>query len=513
MAGRTKLANATHIEAIFGSAVAVPEFVDPALLAKVEAIQLGYAGQMQVPSGCRARLLQQLSAAGGVAVLVGGVSEERAGSDTEILFRQESNFIYLSGFDHPGAKLIVGLDSNGATLRAGEAWLFVPRGDAVWQGRVETLDDFKAKYDVTDVFWIDDFDAKLTALYPTTVYTFSGVDLKIPDSAEQDTTTLRGQLAAARVVKTDGEIELLRAASEISVDSHKTIMAHIKCGNYESEAESLFRYVSHNYGARFQAYIPIVGAGANSAALHYNDNDQVMPEGGVVLVDAGAELGGTRNGGGWTADITRTWPCNGRFSEAQRGIYDAVFEAQDSCVKLCVPGQSMSTATAASNKALMEGLLKVGILKDGTVEQFLAANIHRLFMPHGLGHSVGLDVHDPGSLSPFAAGMVVTCEPGIYFYPSLLVPAFSNPEQGKYLNQPLIQDTYMKMGGFRLEDTVLITAGAPDNLSVGAPRTAAEIEAFMAKGASVGAGNRGASFTARGEQPEGVHTAVEQAQE
>ena len=157
--------------------------------------------------------------------------------------------------------------------------------------------------------------------------------------------------------------------------------------------------------------------------------------------------------------------------------------------------------------------LKVGILKDGTVEQFLAANIHRLFMPHGLGHSVGLDVHDPGSLSPFAAGMVVTCEPGIYFYPSLLVPAFSNPEQGKYLNQPLIQDTYMKMGGFRLEDTVLITAGAPDNLSVGAPRTAAEIEAFMAKGASVGAGNRGASFTARGEQPEGVHTAVEQAQE
>merc|ERR1719272_1013873 len=159
MIGRTKLANATHIEAIFGSAVVVPEFVDPALLSKVEALQLGYAGQMQVPSGCRARLLQQLSTEGGVAVLVGGLSEERAGSDTEILFRQESNFIYLSGFDHPGAQLIVGLDAAGAVLRAGEAWLFVPRGNAVWQGRTETLDDFKAKYDVTDVFWIEDFDA------------------------------------------------------------------------------------------------------------------------------------------------------------------------------------------------------------------------------------------------------------------------------------------------------------------------------------------------------------------
>lgn len=141
---------------------------------------------------------------------------------------------------------------------------------------------------------------------PTTVYTFSGVDVKIPFSAEQDSTTLRGKLATARATKTDGEIELLRAASEVSVESHKTIMAHVKCGNYESEAESLFRYVSHNYGARFQAYIPIVGSGSNSAALHYNDNDQKMPEGGVVLVDAGAEIGGTRNGGGWTADITRT---------------------------------------------------------------------------------------------------------------------------------------------------------------------------------------------------------------
>eukprot|EP00729_Bicosta_minor_P005868 gene5868-32049_t len=461
MRGRTKLADANHIESVLG-AVLVPEFVNPALLAKVEAIQDGYASQLQVPSGCRAKLVSQLSAPGGVAVLIGGVAEERAGSDTEILFRQESNFIYLSGFDHPGAQLVVGLDSTSALLRAGDAWLFVPRGNAVWQGRTETLEDFKARV-------------------PTTVYTFSGVDVKIPFSAEQDSTTLRGKLATARATKTDGEIELLRAASEVSVESHKTIMAHVKCGNYESEAESLFRYVSHNYGARFQAYIPIVGSGSNSAALHYNDNDQKMPEGGVVLVDAGAEIGGTRNGGGWTADITRTWPCNGKFSNAQRGIYDVVYEAQDACVKLCVPGESMSTATAASNKAMMEGLLKVGILKDGTPEQFLAANIQRLFMPHGLGHSVGLDVHDPGSISPFAAGMVITCEPGIYFYPSLLEPAFSNPEQSKYLNQPLLEDTYMKMGGFRLEDTVLITAEEPDNLSAGAPRTAAEIEAFMAK--------------------------------
>jgi Xaa-Pro aminopeptidase len=117
------------------------------------------------------------------------------------------------------------------------------------------------RYDVNDVFWIEDFDAKLESLYPTTVYTFSGVSVSIPESATHDTTTLRGSLAAARVIKTNGEIELLRAAAELSVDAHKTIMSHVRCGNYESEAESLFRYVCHNYGARFQAYVPIMGSG------------------------------------------------------------------------------------------------------------------------------------------------------------------------------------------------------------------------------------------------------------
>ena len=149
--------------------------------------------------------------------------------------------------------------------------------------------------------------------------------------------------------------------------------------------------------------IPIVGGGGNSAALHYNDNDQRIPEGGIVLIDAGAELGGTRNGGGWTSDITRTWPCSGKFTPAQKAVYDVVFEAEDACLQLCTPGQSMSTATKASNAKLIEGLLRVGILKGGTVAEILAANILRLFMPHGLGHSVGLDVHDPGSLTPFAA--------------------------------------------------------------------------------------------------------------
>lgn len=466
-----------------GMPLIAPEYVNRTLLEEVVKLQRDWAKVDHGPMKDREHFLASWGQQrGGVAVLIGLDSEEREGSDTEILFRQESNFIYTTGFDHPGARVIVGLD-EGMALKAGEAWLFVPHGNAVWEGRTETLDDFKNRYDISDAFWIEDFDKKLDELRPETVYTFSGVDIAIPESAEQDSSSLRGALATARAIKTPAEIALMRAVSRVSVDAHIALMKHIKCGNYESDAESLFRYVNHNYGARFQAYIPIVGSGPNAAALHYNDNDMQIERDTLVLVDAGAEMGPTRNGGGWTTDITRTFPCSGRFTRQQRDIYDIEFKAEDKCRELCVPGSSMTAATTEVRRILVQGLLDVGILKGASVDELIAKRIYSVFMPHSLGHSVGLDVHDPGLGSPFVAGNIVTCEPGIYFIESLIDSALADPELAPYIDENALKE-YIPVGGIRLEDTILITNEGPDNLSAGAPRTAAEIEAVMAAGIS-----------------------------
>lgn len=471
----------------------VPEYTKKALTQLVNRLQTQYAKTLHMPREGRLRLAAQLPTSQGVAVLKGLDLEFREGSDTEITFRQESNMIYLTGFDHPGAKVIVGLDDQakkGSSLEAGHALLFVPKGDPVWVGRTETLDDYREKYDVDDVFWIEDFEKEFQRVAPGIVHTFADTDVwggaAPPPCAEQAdfrTYELRSKLAAARVVKTEHEIEYSQAVSDIAVNQHEIMIRTIKCGDWESDAESIFRYVGHNYGARFQSYIPIVGSGPRAAALHYNDQDHRIPEGSLVLVDAAAEIGcGGRKGGGYTADVTRTFPCNGKFTPQQRLVYDTVFDAQDSCVKGAVVGATFSELSKESAKRLLRGLLRGGLLHSGTVDEMYAANIHRLFQPHGLGHSVGLDVHDPGSLSPLAQGMIITCEPGIYFYPSLLDPAYDNPAQSKYLNKELIQNEYITLGGVRIEDVVLVTSEGPENLSGALARTSDEIEALMAEG-------------------------------
>eukprot|EP01059_Diplonema_ambulator_P033921 TRINITY_DN735_c0_g1_i2.p1 TRINITY_DN735_c0_g1~~TRINITY_DN735_c0_g1_i2.p1 ORF type:complete len:544 (+),score=182.76 TRINITY_DN735_c0_g1_i2:594-2225(+) len=465
----------------------IPEYVNPQLLHRADAVREQYAKVQHIPRESRAKICALLKDGGNsVAVLVADSVEMRTGSDTEILFRQESNFIYASGFDHPGAKLVIGLDPTSTVIPSGKGWLFVPKGDPVWVGRTETLDDYKARYDVDDVFWIEDFNHIMDqVIYPEAVYTFSGADIwgehppPCAETARHDSTTLRSVIAQARVTKTAKEMEVMRVASLIAVEEHKTIMTHIECGMWESDAESLFRYVGHNYGARFQSYIPIVGSGPNSAALHYNDNDHIIAIDTWVLVDAAAELGSTRNGGGYTSDITRTWPCSGVYTPAQKAIYDVVYAAQNQCIEHAVVGGSLSQATQYSNRALVQGLLDIGILQGGTVDEMLALNMQRLFMPHGLGHGLGLDVHDVGSLSPFQAGNVITCEPGIYFYPSKLDPAYEDPTMGKYLNRQLIESQYINIGGARIEDVIHITNNGPENLSKDLPRSSDEIQAFM----------------------------------
>jgi len=472
------------ISRLFGNVdkIDVPEFVDPRLLAEVDAIHDGYAKIIRLPHQCRMRFITYLTQDEAVAVLVGEKLAFRDGTDTELRFRQESNFHYFTGFDHAGARLILGLDPNSDVIPAGSVWLFVQKGNAVWEGRTETLQDFIDNYDIDDAFWMEDFDSKLQELNVKTVFTFPDVDINIPIGAEHDISTHRNRLSSSRVIKTEAEISAMRAAAEVGVQEHIVVMQNVRCGNYESDAESLFRYVGHNYGMKFQAYIPIIGSAGNSAALHYNDNSQKIPDDSLVLIDAGPEIGSSRVGGGYGTDITRTWPCSGLFTEAQRQVYDIVQRAQAKCVEMCVPGSSMTEASLRSTEIILQGLLDVRILQGADVDRLRELRMHSIFMPHGLGHSVGIDVHDPGSITPFAPGMVLTCEPGIYFIPSLIEPAYEDPIKGPLLNKELIESTFINMGGFRIEDTVLITEDGPDNLSGGLPRTSTEVEELMKGG-------------------------------
>jgi Xaa-Pro aminopeptidase len=428
--------------AVFGGAT-VPEFVDPELLERVDAVRAGYAHEMHLPSTSRARLADAMPIDNGaVAFLVGGKLEKRYGTSTEILFRQESQFLYLSGWDHAEALLVVGLRSQSTmALAPGQGWLFIGRGDPVWGGGWQgTLAECAEEYDVDECFWREDLAETMSALSPSSVYTLNSDELPagaIPPGAVRVTSGLLASLRVARVVKTEQELDVMRAASLIAAAEHSTVMQFVRCGNYESDAESLFRYVAHNCaclplfsvglaclslslsvflcvsdGARHQAYLPIVGSGAASALLHYNENDQQMEEGDLVLVDAAAELGGTRVGGGYASDITRTWPCSGRFSPKQRAIHNIVNAQVEAGTAMVVEGSSFTAASRASAETMLGGLLDLGLVRDGTIEQLYSAGIHSLFMPHSLGHSVGIDVHDGGSINPFAPGMVVTVEPG-----------------------------------------------------------------------------------------------------
>jgi hypothetical protein len=242
-------ATSFNAAAIFGDAT-VPEFVDPELLAQVDGVRADYAHAMHIPSTSRARLADAMPIDNGaVAFLVGGQLEKRYGTSTEVLFRQESQFLYLSGFDHPEALLVVGLRSQSTmAIAPGEGFLFIDRGDPVWGGGWQgTLAECAEEYDVDECFWLEDLADTMSALAPNTVHTLNADELPagaIPPGAARVTTGLLAGLRVARVVKTEQELDVMRAASLIAAAEHSTVMQYVRCGNYESDAESLFRYVT-----------------------------------------------------------------------------------------------------------------------------------------------------------------------------------------------------------------------------------------------------------------------------
>ncbi|SDU04428.1 aminopeptidase P Metallo peptidase. MEROPS family M24B [Polaribacter sp. Hel1_33_78] len=260
---------------------------------------------------------------------------------------------------------------------------------------------------------------------------------------------LSANLATMREVKTAEELILLTKAVRISAIGQIEVMKAMKPHMSETELQGIHEFVYKKYGAEYEGYPSIVGAGNNGCILHYIENNRTKVGNDLVLMDLGAEYRG------FTADVTRTIPANGKFTKAQKQIYDLVYEAQEAGIALYTIGTSMQAPNQAAIKIINNGLFKLGIIKS--------ADEKHPYFPHGTSHHIGLDVHDPGNYGDFEENMVVTMEPGIY------IPNGSNCDE-KYWGI-----------GIRIEDDILVTKNGPVNLSSEAPRTTKEIEEMMAK--------------------------------
>ena len=271
-----------------------------------------------------------------------------------------------------------------------------------------------------------------------------------------------------RLFKDDAEQSLIERAGAVSAAAHLRAMRASRPGMFEYEIEAELLHEFRRNGAQYPAYTPIVAAGANACILHYNANNAQSRDGDLVLIDAGCELDS------YAADITRTYPVNGRFSRPQRLLYELVLAAQSAALAALQPGRRYSDIHDNAVAVLAQGMLDLGLLDKavwGNADNAIAERAHQQFYMHGTGHWLGLDVHDVGAYRDLQAegtpsrrllpGMVLTVEPGIY-----VRPAAGVPEQFWNI-------------GIRIEDDVLVTPAGYSLLSQGAPRLAADIEAVM----------------------------------
>lgn len=275
------------------------------------------------------------------------------------------------------------------------------------------------------------------------------ISLALKPKTNIDLNFLPTNLATMREVKTAEEVKLLTKAVRISAVGQIEVMKAMKPHMSETELQGIHEFVYKKYGAEYEGYPSIVGAGNNGCILHYIENNKTKVGNDLVLMDLGAEYRG------FTADVTRTIPANGKFTKEQKEIYDLVYEAQEAGIALYTVGTSMGAPNLAARKIINEGLFKLGIIKS--------VDERHNYFPHGTSHHIGLDVHDPGNYNTFEENMVVTMEPGIY------IPDGS-PCDKKWWGI-----------GIRIEDDILVTKNGPVNLSEEAPRTTEAIEAMMVK--------------------------------
>jgi Xaa-Pro aminopeptidase len=434
----------------------------------------------------RSRVLAAMAAHGGGVAIQPTAPERLRNRDSEFPFRFDSHFFYLSGFAEPESVIV--LVAFGEVRRS---ILFCRERSAereIWEGYrygpeaaceefgfdaafpIATLDEEIPKLiaDCPALFYPLGFDATLDAQvqrWLATVRAGSRSGTRAPAQAVD----LHAIVDEMRLIKDATEIATMRRAGEISAAAHVRAMRTCRAGlrEYHLEAELLHEFRSR--GAQAPAYNAIVAAGANACVLHYRAGDAELRAGELCLIDAGCELDG------YAADVTRTFPVDGRFSGPQRDVYDLVLAAQQAAFAQVRPGNGFNAPHDAAVRVLAQGLLDLGVL-TGSLDAVLESGSYRQFYMHRTGHWLGLDVHDVGDYRApadatvagnerpwreLAEGMVLTVEPGLYLRPAENVAAqFHNI-------------------GVRIEDDVLVTADGRAVLSAAAPTAAAEVEAAM----------------------------------
>ena len=422
----------------------------------------------------RTRLAESMSL-NSACFIFGGRLKTRS-NDTEYVFRQDSDFMYLTGFLEPDAALLMIKRKDGL-----HSTIFCAPKDPVaeiWHGRRLGVDAAPQTLKVDTAFSSDD----LTTLLPKHLAGVSEVYCLFNQNTAQSILQLAieqvrktpkqsflapkavkdisSTIHHLRLLKTSEELQIMRTAGEISADAHKMAMRASKPGLNEGQLEAVLHYHFAIAGARNQAYTSIVGGGDNACILHYTENNQTLQDGTLVLIDAGGELAG------YAADITRTFPVNGHFSKPQAQLYQIVLDAQEAALAQCRAGNTLSDIMQASVVVLVTGLCELGIL-TGSVQDNIDQSTYRDYFMHGIGHYLGLDVHDVGAYKdaygdlPLVENTVITIEPGVYIAPGSPVP-----------------EQYQGIG-IRIEDNVVIKADSCEILTNAVPKTIAEIEALM----------------------------------
>ena len=273
---------------------------------------------------------------------------------------------------------------------------------------------------------------------------------------------------ALRQVKTPYEQRVLRRSLEISSEAHRAGMNTAQPGVFEYEVEAAIEAVYLKNGAMSWGYPSIVGSGPNATTLHYSESSRKMEEGDLLLVDAAASYQHL------TGDITRTYPTSGRFTAAQRDLYELVLAAQEAAMKVAKVGKTPDDIEEASEAVIKEGLLERGLITDASGEQF------RTWYTHGICHFIGLDVHDVGNYNrPLEAGMAFVIEPGLYIREQALTDLPKTPENAVFVQKVGAAVAKYANIGIRIEDSFLLSNAGLERLSASVPRTVPEIEAFM----------------------------------
>ena len=430
----------------------------------------------------RRKHLMQCIGIGNIA-LISSAGVRVRNRDVDYPFRQDSDFYYLTGFNEPDA-LAVFIPGRSQ----GEYILFCREFDekkALWEGAHAGLEGAIKHYAADDSFPIDDIDDIVSGMLEnkTKVFYPMGRDTDLDHSLQEWIRHIRSQsrsgvMAPAelasiepivhemRLFKSAAELKLMRYAAQISAEAHVKAMQLCVAGKYEYQVEADIVHHFMQSGLRNVAYPSIVAGGKNACTLHYTENSDKLKNGDLLLIDAGAECDH------YAADITRTFPVSGKFSEPQALLYQLVLDAQFAAIEQIKPNVPWNAAHDASVEVLTKGLVKLGLLK-GTVSKLIKNEKYKQFYMHRIGHWLGMDVHDVGDYKVnqewrlLQAGMVLTVEPGLYI-----------PENCKSV------DKKWRGIGIRIEDDVLVTKNGHEILTHEVPKTIAEIEMLMTEAQS-----------------------------